>query len=80
LAKIDSHIAILHLRLDRVAKIAPRDDLDFRVAIRKIADGFSHATGCANQQYTRRKLFHFAETLTSGKGEATRVSLSKFAC
>jgi hypothetical protein len=49
LAKIDGHIAIFHSRLDRVAKIAPRGDIDLWIVLRKINDCLAHAPGCANE-------------------------------
>src|SRR4030095_467165 len=72
--EIDSHIAIFHGRLDRIAKIALPDDVDLRVGIRKIAYGFSHAPSGADEQRAHRRRFHLKEnphpTLSLGKGAA----------
>ena len=75
LAKIDSHIAILHRRLDRIAKIASRDDVDFRIVHpqdRLMVFPMRPAAPMSNTRTARH--FILAETLTPGKGEATRVS------
>src|SRR5205809_6524654 len=50
LTKIDRHIAILHRRLDWIAQIALRDDVDFRIVLCKIDNGLSHSAFRSNEQ------------------------------
>ena len=82
LAKIDGYIAILHSRLDRIAKVASRDDVDLWIVLRKIANGFAHATSRANQQHANARRLHSEGTLTFPlflwKGEATLNAPLKF--
>jgi hypothetical protein len=68
LAKIDNHIAILHHRFDRIAKIASRGDVDLWIVLRKINDGLAHAPGRANQQHANARQFHASRTLTKERG------------
>src|SRR5258707_7178448 len=82
LAEIDSYIAILHSRLDRIAKVASRDDVDLWIVLRRIANGLAHATSRANEQYADARRLHSEETLTLPlslwKGEATLIASLKF--
>src|SRR5439155_1628024 len=50
MTEIDCDVAILHGWLNRVAKVALRDDFDVRGAAGKIDNCFPHATGGANEQ------------------------------
>src|ERR1043165_6851544 len=49
MAEIDQHIQIFYLPASRIAEVALRDDLDFRIVLGEIANGFSHAPSCANE-------------------------------
>ena len=50
--EIDRHIALSHGRLNRIAQITPRDDVDFWVLLCKITNSFSHTPSRADEQYT----------------------------
>src|SRR5439155_9203824 len=82
LAKIDSDVATLHSRFDRIAKVASCDDVDLRIVLRKIANGLAHATSRANEQHANARRLHSEETFTFPfflwKGEATLNAPLKF--
>src|SRR5438067_1004500 len=48
--EIDRHIAVFHGRLNRIAQITPRDDVDFWIVLRKTTNSFSHAPSRADEQ------------------------------
>src|SRR4051794_24833812 len=56
MTEIDRHIAIVHRRLDCVAEVALRYDLNFWLGACKVEYGFPHATGCAYQQHAHGNL------------------------
>jgi hypothetical protein len=60
--EIDSHIAIFHRQFDWVAKITPRDDVDFWIGTRKGTNSFSHAPNRADEQYTHLRVLHLRKS------------------
>src|SRR5882724_12844312 len=58
MAEINGHIAISHGWLNWITQIAPLDDIDFWVVLRKITHGLSHAASRADEQYAHARRFH----------------------
>src|SRR5882724_12337433 len=57
--KIDRNVAILHSRLDRVAEVALRNDIDFAIGPGEVDNRFPHASSRADEQHARRRLHLF---------------------
>ena len=53
--EIDRYVTVFYRWLDRIAQIALRGDLNFRIALCKIANRLSHAPGRADEQHAHGK-------------------------
>ena len=54
MTKIDRYVRLFHRRVDSVAEIALRHDVDLRIVPGKIENRLSHPAGSADQQHAHR--------------------------
>src|SRR5438270_13760365 len=64
MAKIDRYIAVFDGRLNCIAQIALRDDVDPRIVLGKIDNRLAHSTARPDQRHADLSLLHRQATLT----------------
>src|SRR5438445_12763015 len=64
ITKVDRDIALFYRRFDFVAKIALRDHVDLRIALRQVEAYLAHSSARSDQRNAHLSLLHRQATLT----------------